>query len=392
METLNSAASVLTVLRTAQNTAKACYAYGLETASFPQELPKLREEIEALAPFKGKVADSKTLRGVEGLLDLCQAELTSLQEKITLPKTPQGAVDTGGIVQALQWPLKQEDVEKSFTKKRNFNGSLNVALAADQVEMTHEIKKEVCLVQDAVTKGQQATSAIQKDITKLVNGFTSSRKEINAAEIRAWLKAPDPSLNHNAARESCEPGTGEWFIKGEEFLKWKDDPDQFIWIHGIPGCRKTILASTIIQHIRDQFSLDTTASVAYFYFDFNDGDKQQHESLYLSKKERGYHPSDEELLVTLKRIVEEQERVFVILDALDECTDRERLLKAIKNIAGWKTGKLHMLMTSRREKDIEDEFDSAVAAERISMQNASVDDDIRLYVHERIHTDPKLSR
>jgi hypothetical protein len=46
------------------------------------------------------------------------------------------------------------------------------------------------------------------------------------------------------------------------------------------------------------------------------------------------------------------DETFIILDALDECKGRQELLENIDEIGKWKTEKLHILCTSRREKDI----------------------------------------
>jgi hypothetical protein len=52
---------------------------------------------------------------------------------------------------------------------------------------------------------------------------------------------------------------------------------------------------------------------------------------------------------------------------------------------------LHILATSRREKDIEEWLEPLVNdQEKICIQSALVNDDIRTYVHEKLQTDRKL--
>jgi hypothetical protein len=102
-------------------------------------------------------------------------------------------------------------------------------------------------------------------------------------------------------------------------------------------------------------------------------------------------PMTGELLTTLRQIVQEFDETFIILDALDECTERQELLTNIEEIAKWKIGKLHILATSRREKDIEEWLEPLVNdQEKICIQSALVNDDIRTYVHEKLQTDRKL--
>ena len=62
-------------------------------------------------------------------------------------------------------------------------------------------------------------------------------------DILQWLYITDPYVNHNAARAKCEPKTetGSWFIHGEEYRRWKEQPSSFLWLYSIPGGGKTIL-------------------------------------------------------------------------------------------------------------------------------------------------------
>lgn len=52
------------------------------------------------------------------------------------------------------------------------------------------------------------------------------------------------------------------------------DDASILWLYGIPGCGKTILSSTIIQDLFQHCVDDPGKVVAYFYFDFNDLEKQ----------------------------------------------------------------------------------------------------------------------
>jgi hypothetical protein len=91
-------------------------------------------------------------------------------------------------------------------------------------------------------------------------------------------------------------------------------------------------------------------------------------------------------------MIQEFDEIFVILDALDECKERTELLEGIKKIAGWKK-KPHILVTSRREKDIEDSLDSLVNDQRkVCIQSALVNNDIRAYIQKRLQSDQNLKR
>ena len=117
------------------------------------------------------------------------------------------------------------------------------------------------------------------------------------------------------------------------------------------------------------------------------------DKLYTECAKEGRQPTTVELLAVLKEVIEKFQETFIILDAMDECKDRVELLQDIQKLAAWKIGNLHILATSRKEKEIEDSFQYLVKEEeRICLQSALVDDDIRAYVHERLLTDQQLKR
>ena len=104
-------------------------------------------------------------------------------------------------------------------------------------------------------------------------------------------------------------------------------------------------------------------------------------------------PTSDALLTTLQQMIQEFNEIFLILDALDECKERQELLEDINRITRWKIGKSHILATSRREKDIEESLGSLVNDhKRVCIQSALVNDDIRTYVQKRLQSDQNLKR
>lgn len=153
--------------------------------------------------------------------------------------------------------------------------------------------------------------------------------------------------------------------------------------------------------------------IAYFYFDFNDTEKQRHDkftrslieqlawqsvealaclqSLFSRCQDGMQQPTQDSLELTLQRMLDGFEETFIILDALDECMERGELLLLLKNLNSWKTGKLHVLATSRRERDIEETLESLVTSE-ICLQSALVNVDIHTHISDRLQNDSKLKR
>ncbi|KAN0131590.1 hypothetical protein V8E53_010432 [Lactarius tabidus] len=95
-----------------------------------------------------------------------------------------------------------------------------------------------------------------------------------------WFSSPDPSTNHILLCGAQHQGTANWFFRGSLFEEWKT-AGSLLWIHGKPGSGKSVLSSAVIQEI---MTLRDTgqASMAYYYFDFRDTDKQNCRNLILS--------------------------------------------------------------------------------------------------------------
>ena len=174
-----------------------------------------------------------------------------------------------------------------------------------------------------------------------------------------------------------------------------------------------IFSSSIIEQILLDDRSSNQAVVAYFYFTFSDPNKQTCNSLlrslilqistshpgpgdHLSELYRecqkwNRQPTINELTVLLKNMLESLAGTYLILDALDECTDRESLLYLLKSIRMSVKTNTRILVTSREEKDIRDVL-TQVVTKPISIQGAGVDADIRKYIDERLLSDVKLAR
>lgn len=94
---------------------------------------------------------------------------------------------------------------------------------------------------------------------------------------------------------------------------------------------------------------------------------------------------------TLKEIIGGLERIYIILDALDECAERAELLNLMEQLKHWNIQNLHTLVTSRREKYIEDGLESLVTYQT-PIQDAKVHADIQAFIKNELRQDGKLRK
>ena len=165
------------------------------------------------------------------------------------------------------------------------------------------------------------------------------------------------------------------------------------------------------------------ASMAYFYFDFRDVDKQKlcdvlpsllvqlsarsdaccdKLSQLYSAHDRGVQmPSDGAMAECLKQMLalEGQRPTYIILDALDECpitssipSPREEVLELVEDLVGLHLANLHICVTSRPEPDIQ------IVLERLTERPVSLHDesgqkeDLANYLSSLVHSDRRMGR
>ena len=304
---------------------------------------------------------------------------------------------------AFIWPFEREEILRILSVIERQKMLFALVRQSDHISLSRAIKADVETVHDKINE-------MGKRVERL---DLSSRHH----KIRLWLSAPDSSSNYHRALRNRHRGTGSWLLKNDVLRDWQQDtdPDSIFWLYGIPGCGKTVLCSTIIEYMLDKYARESQVAVLYFLFDFKDIDKQQHdgmvcsllsqlsmhcaivppllEELYSSCMDGGREPTLEALLNTLHQIATTFEKVFIIVDALDECDARFELMAGMEELFSWKDADMRILATSRRERDIE-EFMLPLTKDRyrICMESALINDDIRAYVHDQLRTNKKLKR
>ena len=102
-------------------------------------------------------------------------------------------------------------------------------------------------------------------------------------------------------------------------------------------------------------------------------------------------PTLGDLQNTLRTILDGFSSIFIILDALDECTEREKLLGWIQTfiLVKDKNLRLHLIVTSRPEQEIEDKFKSS---HYLDLVKASENHDLVAYLDYQLQNDSDLQK
>ena len=179
----------------------------------------------------------------------------------------------------------------------------------------------------------------------------------------------------------------------------------------------SLVSSTVIQDIKTMCKTGN-ASMAYFYFDFRDANKQRpqdllrsllmHLSAYLapdcdtlsdlySAYDKGKNqPSDSDLVDSLKDMLSLPDRrpTYLIMDALDESPNmpgipspREKVLQLVKELVELCIQNLHICVTSRPEIDVRTVLEPLVSCQVSLHDEIGQKEDIADYVRSVVYSD-----
>ncbi|KAL2062775.1 hypothetical protein VTL71DRAFT_5847 [Oculimacula yallundae] len=221
-------------------------------------------------------------------------------------------------------------------------------------------------------------------------------------KIITWLNPCDVSTIHMRACRSREEGTSEWLLQHEKFKSWRSMPSSSLWLHGIPGCGKTVLCSKAIESLMPAPPSRTT--VLHFYFDFMNQLQsttraflaslleqiarrlniipEPLKELYTSNENRV--PDTEGLSRCLKKIIKTmEEEVYIVVDGLDESSERKEILSLTSAILSWKLPQVRILIASRDEADIRICIEQSPAVE-LSIKEGLLIEDIRTNIDREL--------
>lgn len=401
---LSTAAGIIGVIQLTSTIVSYCYEYLKGARETAQDIAMVISQVgsvestlralDHLNTAANEDEDSRLaifgqLMGKDGPMETCRSVLRELEAKLR-PVTSRGKLS-----RALIWPLKAKETRKMLEVIEGYKSTFILALAGDHTRLITRVRDHLSEIRQTVQR-----------IERLQIDEYSDR-------ILGWLAATDYASSHRSARGKHEPTTGEWLLRSDKFLHWEWKKRRFIWSHGIPGCGKTVLSSTVIEHIISLCNTTDDHRCVYFYFEYNDPQKQTVmgllraivaqlllqegfipetiKELYTQHGNGRQQPDTPTLISTILSLLQGCERLYLILDALDECSERETLLSLLSRLWNQDDGRINLLVTSRRERDLEMGLRDLVT-DIICVQDEVVGEDIKVHICSRLAADPKLNR
>ncbi|KAH6994707.1 hypothetical protein EDB82DRAFT_502327 [Fusarium venenatum] len=332
-----------------------------------------------------KPASVRVLAEPDGPLSLFEQVLQDMVTKLE----PQARLRR--LAKPFTWPFDKKDIAELLTCLERLKSHFNLVMQND----LHELAKLSNLKLD--------------DLNNKADEVEARARDEEALKIISWISTISFRAKHEDILDSTQPGTGTWLLEHSTFQSWKRGDIDKLWCPGIPGAGKTSLLSLIISRLEQE---KTAGSIClYLYCDYNRRMEQSasellscllqqvlHQfpnktlpaevSLLYSQHQRyGTRPTHAQTTELLRTLAAKLERVFIVLDALDEFGEsEEEALKFMETICSLGSH-VKILCTSRFSTTFEEYF-SHSARLQISAQN----DDIAKFLESQISQKYRLSR
>ncbi|KAN0134105.1 hypothetical protein V8E53_008110 [Lactarius tabidus] len=321
--------------------------------------------------------------------------------------------------------LGKTEIEDALKKLDKLTQEEVRMATAQLLKVTHGVSDTVKLVLDFGKDTKAIVQQTAKEASAIMQLMTNSVSEVMRSQwrqdLKNWLSSPDPSTNHVILCSAQHQGTANWFFRGSLFEEWKST-GSLLWIHGKPGSGKSVLCSAVIQDITNLRDAGL-ASMAYYYFDFRDTDKQNRRNLllsllfqlsdrsdlcyyilhriYVTHNNGAHKPTDDVLIQCLKETLTLSNAgpTYIIMDALDECPNtfgipspRELVLDFVEQLVELSLPHLHICVTSRPEIDIRNVIEP-LAARPVSLHDETGQtNDIIEYVSDVVRSDVRMGK
>lgn len=248
-------------------------------------------------------------------------------------------------------------------------------------------------------------SNIETGVEKLTAAVDANKK----AAILSWLTLVDYGPQQSDLIAKRQRGTGEWLLGSGLFQAWLGQSNQILFCPGIPGAGKTVIMSIVVEHLQQKLHTAADVGIAYVYCNFRQQHEQKAENLLASllkqliqghasapecvvelyekyDKTKGRATIDE-ICELLRQVATDYSRVFILIDAVDECQDSSRVTFLTKIL--WlqaQTG-ANLFATSRRIPDIMEKFEG-----NPTLEIRADDEDVLKYLDGQMSELPSFVR
>ncbi|KAK3319509.1 hypothetical protein B0T19DRAFT_268571 [Cercophora scortea] len=335
------------------------------------------------------------------------------------------AKGTIGVASSIIWrPFDvrlSESLQRLAFHQQVMRDELDIAQARAMDFLVEATKQEQQLQaqRDQHAAETQEQLAELKDLTE--EGIRSIEKKLEEEavfRIQQWLAPPSFASPFEDNLGLATEDTGDWFLNDHRFETWcqsaitsestgdgRGFDSRTLWVHGKPGCGKTVLASIAVDEMKSMKMQGADRSeIAYYFFRFDSAHNQTISALraimaqFLQVNRSNRHLLDactfamlytshgqatatknelEDLILMHLRM---SESARIILDGIDEAQNETELVRVLQDLASIKSCRL--LLFSRPTVA---SLQRAVPKElQMEVSKARVESDIHLFLESEL--------
>lgn len=435
---LSLAASLAGLVSLADTVFRHVYKYVRGAKAAKEEMTKIAQELQS---FTGVLRSVQALaQGLEEDGDSydpairvhhvyhCEETLNKIQERMRwAAQKVEKTRSMGGLAQQLKWPFSKTETLDVLEELERHKNTMNLGISTDSMHKMQILLSKQKETDKVIGETRRVVQEIRTEI--LVD---AKKRRVLEFFMETAKVNPQTSLDTNI--KIRHPTTGLWLTESPVFIQWLDKPGSKLWLSGIPGGGKTVLAGAAIQEALTIASQKPTIGAAFFFCDYKNEEtlktsnvigalasqlaRQRDQAFdllqnyyddlhpvdYLPKR-----PDSDDLRALVGEMSEQFDQVIVVVDGVDECGDSmDQIVETLSDLAN-STNTISMAIFSRRDltiarrigddfkpisiearsRDIElyvrAELESLVKGGRLRITNTNLKDEIREALVEKAH-------
>ncbi|SPQ25071.1 49d5e856-6af8-4c3d-888f-33f6dff254c4 [Thermothielavioides terrestris] len=302
----------------------------------------------------------------------------------------------------LRWPLSTERIKELMSELSRHKESISMATLADSMNGILR-----CLALGSSL--QASTSKILTEIRDTKRITARIQEDAERQRVLSFFLKANPQGRYETSLSLRHPRTGLWLLRLPAFQRWIDTAGSKLWLTGIPGAGKTVLAGSVIEAALARGS--ENVAIAFFFCDYKDESTQlpvnilgalaaqlalQKDEAYgvLARYYQELHgarhlsrnPTTSGLQKVLSNMLSLFDRAYLIVDALDECGNH--VSDVVAAIASWAENeeRLSIALFSRDETAIRVRLEDDYEKVEIAARADDVAEYVSAQIEERIRT------
>ncbi|KAF6812509.1 ankyrin repeat protein [Colletotrichum plurivorum] len=308
-------------------------------------------------------------------------------------------LENSSMRQKLLWPFTKDRAKEWLDELSQHKANINLVLSANSLDAMMRL----------LAQEESHATEILAEVKETRKITSRIREDDRRRQVLNFFLRYNPQRNYDTSLRFRHPRTGLWLTRHPEFQHWLATPDSKLWLKGIPGAGKTVLAASIIEAALEK-NTETTPT-AFFFCDYKDTATQVVENILGTlayqlaiQKEEAYRmleqyycelcpstglprqASRRALNKLLGQMLALYDYAYLFIDGVDECgSSTAEVVEALFDVSN-DANNVSIALLSRDEDEIRDRVEADFVTIEIAAHEGDVTEYVTAQIEERIRT------